>query len=444
MAYNNLNRSGLRSTTSVNPRAIFEDLDEQIRTLDPEAVPLQTISEHMGKGPSPQNHKIEVMQYDSFDNYDIFNSVVMGLTADGESRYAKVTPAQKTRPITKAANMYYKSQDTFYIAKTGQTVEVVMTDSDSIPTGVGANGSTYSLQLKVASAGGATLVNATPFGQIVVRNTEPYPLLPFDSSDVVFLGRTIYEGQNIEATPTQRDFVYDCNFVEHMEAVIHMTDDQKDMVKMRTKIPDWTFQQKELLKEFKKSVEYKLVFGERNVDYTIPGLPKRYLRGLVHSITDNVAYYNPDSTDNFEKMFSMFLFQSAFKYNPNGKKKMALCGPTFLFNFSQHFWKYRQTSPTLDVKEKTVGIDIESYRLPGGFTIDLVRTDLFRQNTPMEHWCVVIDPPEMELRVRSGKDYNTKMYTLAHERIAKLMVEWQGSIAFHRTESFAFLKPFGS
>ena len=56
----------------------------------------------------------------------------------------------------------------------------------------------------------------------------------------------------------------------------------------------------------------------------------------------------------------------------------------------------------------------------------------------MEHWCFVIDPKEMDLRI--VKNFNTRLYANNDERLAKLAVEWQGTISWHREESMALLR----
>lgn len=436
-----MNTTGVTTTATQNARNVKLDISDKINRIDPEDTPLQTLANYMGHGPAPINQKIEVTKYNSFDNFDYATEFT--ISADPDGRIAAMRPAQKTRP--NATSMYYHAQDKFYIVATGQVVEVIATPlglSDIYPASMGSAGSigssnTIPTGLSTYYTDRATMKP----GYLCVRNTERAPLVPFGKSDIIYLGRTIYESQRIEAKSSYRDLWYDTNYVEHKEKVIIMSEDAKDMIKTRTNFLTWLSEKEETIAEFKKEIEYSLMFSERAVNYDVENRPTYHMRGLMHSINDNVSFYNPYSTDNMEALFSNFMFQHGFRYVPNGNTKIALCGDTFLYNFNQAFKEYRQIT-TVDVKEKQVGIDIDTYKLPGGNTIKLVKTPFFRHDTPLEHYCCVIDPVEMELRL--NKNYASKLYPSPDERDAKFMIEWQGSIAFHRPEAFALLKPFGN
>lgn len=427
--YRNLNRPGPRSSITQDPKNILEDIDYQIRTLDPNATPLQSLGGLIGRGPKPQSHKIQVMQYHSFDNFDFCSAVSLGTGA--ESRFANLTLDQISRPDVNNV-MYYYPQDKLYIVETGQTVEVVMNPYDSITVGSG----------KFAFPNATLTGNSTTRsleGTVVVRNIEPAPIAPFTTSDIISLGRTIYESQNIEAISKQRDYIYDCNFVEHKEAVLVMTEDQKKWLKQKAGPPDWTFQQKEMMKEFKLDVEYNAIFSEREVDMSVPIRPKRHMRGLINSIRTNVAYFNPQQITDFEAMFSNFLYQQAFRYNPNGFNKMGICGGRFLYDFNLAFKDYRRTSDIGPGKiGKEVGLDLNTYLLPGGQKVSLTRSEVLRMNTALENWCFVIDPALMEWRI--VKDYESRYYQAPNERDEKIMVEWQGTIAWHLEQAHALLR----
>lgn len=436
MQYNNIIRPGTRSTTSINPRALMEDIDNRIRTLSPESTPVLTLGNYMGRGAKPTSHKIQVIQYDSFDHYDYANSIVLGTASGGANRasygrFARLRLTQPSRPNTQETMPYFP-QDKFVILATGQVVEVVMTPTASMTRSLD-NVSRYAFDTEFT--GGTT--GTTAAGHIIVRTIEDVPFAACTTSDVIFMDRTIYESQKIEASGLERDYFFDCNFVEHKEKVLSMTEDQYKWIKTRGTVPDWTFQQTEMIKEFKRSIDYQMLWGERAVDMTIPGRPKRHMRGLFNSIQTNVAYYNPDTTDDLEILIQNFAYDMAFRYNPNGKKKIGLCGGRFLLNFNNVFREYRRTSGT-NPGDKKVGLDLDTYVLPGGFELSLVRTELLRQGTSVEDWCFVIDPVEMEQRI--VKDFATRMYANNDERDQKLMIEWQGTVAWHVEQSHALLR----
>lgn len=428
MPYDNRQRPGVRTSSTISPKEVLQDIDETIHILDPYATPLQTFGNYIGVGKPPKSHKIQVKEYDSFSNYDFCSAVTLGTA--GEERFARLTLDQITRPTT-SGSMYYYPQDKLHIVNTGQTLEVVMNERASMPIS-----STADITLSTTLTGDSATRSLN--GTVVVRNIEPYPILSFTTSDVVFLGRTIYEGQDIEAEPKQRDFIYDSNIVEHKEAVIEMTEDQKYLVHTKGKIPDWDFQQKQNMREFKVDVDYNSMFSERAVDYTIPNKPKRHMRGLINAIKTNVSYYNPSTITDFELMFSNFMYEQAFAYNPNGQTtKLGLAGGRFLMDFNMAFRDYRRTSE-IDKVGKKIGLDIQSYYIPGGQSINLVRSEALKRQTKLEYWCFVIDPKLMEWRIK--KDYNTRDYSLANQRIEKIAIEWQGSIAWHVEQAHSLLR----
>lgn len=432
MPYRNLNRPGIRTSTTVDPKIVLEDIDTKVRRLEPAATPLQTLSSIIGRGSAPRSHKIQVMQYDVFDNFDYCSAVTMGSTVAGYERYARLTLDQATRPDVNAT-MYYYPQDKFYIAKTGQTVEVVITPDAAIKYD-----GTNDLTISATVTGNTT--SRSLAGTVVVRNIESQDMKSFSTSDVIFLGRTIYESQPIEARSAIRDYIFDCNFVEHKEKVLVFTEDQKNLVETIGKINDFTHQQSEMILEFKKDVEYSLFFNERMEDLTVPGRPKRHMRGLINTVRTNVSYYDPTTITDFEALLSNFLFEQGFRYNNAGvTSKLGIAGPRVLYNFNMAFREYRRTS-TLDGLGKKAGLDLDTYHIPGGFTITMTRSEILRQNTMLENWLFVLDPALAELRVK--KDYNSRMYSNNNERDLKYMIEWQGTIAWHLEQCHALLRTY--
>ena len=432
--YNNIIRPGIRTTTSVNPRAVVEDIDESIRVLSPHATPVLTLGRYLGRGPKPKGHKIQVAQYDSFNHFDYVNRVVLASSipaySNGYERFAKIFLTQPSRPAM-GNTMIYQPQDKFAIHATGQTVQVVMTPRGSMP--LSTSGQQY---YKFDTAFTGATDSTCEEGSVIVRTTTASPFLNFSKSDVTFLDRTIWESQRIQAESTQRDFYYDCNFVERKEKVLHMTDDQKEWVMTKGKKPDWNFQQEQMLEEFKMSIEHAIMWGERAVDLTADR-PMHHMQGLFHAIKSNVAYYNPDSTTSFEQMFKNFCYDMAFRYNPNGNKKVALCGGRVLQNINDEFRDFRQLSGA-NPSDKKAGLDIDTYVIPGGLELKLIRSELLQQNSALENWCFVIDPNEMEQRI--VRDFKSRFYQGNDERDYKLMVEWQGTIAWHIEQTHALLR----
>lgn len=438
--YDNLNRPGTLTSASMDPRSIELDIDETIRMLEPTATPLLTLGAYVGKGPKPKNHKFETRKGYGFDPLDRFNNVTMG--AGAEMRFARVTPAQLSRPTTSQYSMYYRSQDKFKILSTGQVVEVVMTNVDRIPTSKGPNGSVsdFALSAGLVNNGGST--TATAFGEIIVRNIQPYPLIPFTAADVYFLDRTIYESQDIEATPKQRQWIYDCNFPEHKEVTLAMTEDVKEWIKTKGTVPIWKTEEIECMKEFRTSVELTLWTGEKSVSYDNQNRPTYHTEGALSSIKDNITLFNPDGITDFEKFLDNFLMYQGFKYNPNGNKKLLFCGPKFLQKFNEIYKDMRRIDSAPNVTESAVKLDIQTYEMHYG-KVSLVRNDLFRIGSEWEWYAAVMDPKEMQLRL--VKDFTSRVYNEnTKQRDITTMMEWHGGMAFHRTESSALLKPFNS
>jgi len=439
MPYRNLNRPGMRTTATIDPRAVYEDISYSIKTLSPEATPLLSIIDKISKGPAPKSKKIWVVQEHLFDDVDYCSNVLLGSSVNpAYSRFALLTVDQVSRPDAKDI-MYYQPQDKIYVEATGQTLEVWANPVASMRIGLGPN-DFFTFDNALIGGPGGTQVSTTPPGTILVRNVEPFPIQPFNNSWIIYMGRTIFESQDIEAVPKQRDFIWDCNFVEHKEATIQMTEDQKNLITTKFKVPDWNFQQKRAIEEFKREIERTLVFGKRAVDLTINSRPKYYLGGIIDNIRTNVSYYDPNipAGEEFERLIQWFIYEQAFRYNPGGTQKVALCGGRFLMKFNQSFANYRRTT-NLNLKDK-IGFDLSTYDFMG-FTLALTHYEGFRQGTPMENWCLVFDPSLIEYR--TVKEYNTRLIVPGDNNFIRyytLMVEWQGTIAFQLEQAHALLR----
>lgn len=437
--YRNLNRPGMRTTATIDPRAVEQDIAYSIRQLSPHAAPLYSLLDKLSRGKEPKSLKIWVAQEHLFDDVDYVSNVKLGSSVNPKySRFALLTVDQISRPDVRDI-MYYQPQDMLHIDKTGQEVEVWANPNSSIRIGLGA---TDFFTFDAALVGGAPgqQINTTPPGTILVRNVEPYPIKPFSSSYIIYHGRTIFESQDIEAVPTQRDIIYDCNFVEHKETLIQITEEQKDIIQTKFKTPDWTFNQRRDLEEFKQEIERTLLFQARSVDTTIPERPKYTMNGILNSIKTNVAYYdeNIEAGPEFEKMIQWFIMEHAFRYNPAGTNKLFLMGIKALVKFNQSFANYRR-SKDLAISGK-VGFNISGYDFLG-YTVGIVPFEAFDRRTNMANWILVIDPALIELRII--KDFNNRLIVPGNNnfiRYTSLMTEWMGTIAFQYEQAHALLR----
>jgi hypothetical protein len=423
-------RVGISASSSPNPRTIEEDISYKIKEVAPESVPILTITSKIAKGKPPINHKIQVAQMATFDDFDFISSVTLG--TGGLERYARITVDQISREP--GAGMYYFPQDRLSIIATGQEVEVVITEDAALKE----NGAEITLSSALVTGTGSTQVSRSNPGEVIVKTVQPVAFRGFSGgSDCIYLSRTIHEGQKVEGPSRRRDVNFDFNYVEHKETNLVFTKTQTEMYKSKLQFSDWDLQQRETIREFKQAIEKVMVFGQRAFD-TQSRLAKPSMGGFVDAIKTNVSYYNPSTITNYEDLTQNFFLDQAFRWNPNGTNKIALCGFQYLRQFSNAFREFRRTT-SLKVTE-TAGMNLDTYVLPGGFNIALTRTEVFRQGTPLENWLMVLDPASCELRVK--KDFEAKDVTQTDERLVRWMMEWQGSIAFHNEQTHAILKSY--
>lgn len=437
--YRNLNRPGMRTTATIDPRMVEQDITFSIRSLSPYATPFLSIAQKISKGKPPKGKKIWVVQEHTFDDVDKVNRVLLGSTINPRySRFALLTVEQISRPDVRDI-VYYQPQDLLYLDATGDVVEVWANPVASRRIGLGPN-DFFTFDAELIGGTRGNIVSTTPPGTILVRNIEPVPLKPFTTSWFIYQGRTIFESQDIEATPTQRDKIWDCNFVEHKEKIIQMTEDQKSIIETKGKFSDWDYNQKRMIEEFKQEIERTLLFGVRSVDMTVPGRPYYTMNGVLSSIKTNVAYYDPNiqAGEEFERLIQWFIYEHASRYNPGGRQKIAFCGGRFLMKFNQSFANYRRAT-TLKLSGE-VGFDISAYDFMN-FTLALVHLEAFDRRTNMRDWCLVIDPSLMQLR--TIKNFDSRLIVPGDNnfiRYFSLVTEWQGTIAFEYEQAHALLR----
>lgn len=428
--WNNVTRggtSGVRSTVTVNPDTIKRDVDEDVRSMQREQFPIIEFSKIVGKGKPAINKKVEVMNHEAFDHWDEITATTIGTSGNSEQRFMNITVAQRSRPQVNG-NMFYTPQDTFHIAATGQKVICVMTPDYAYK--VNGVEKTFSTAL---TGSGNTARSAV--GTIVVMNVEPDPIINFTTSEFLYTGRTIWESQDYEAKSSQEDVFFDYNFVETKDCLITVTSDQLDFYNAYGTIGNFTWQQEQKLKNFKKECYYNLWFGKRAMEITEKDSPIYHLRGLIDSIKTNVTVYDPRYVNDFERLVSNWMMDKAFRYNPNDVKKVVYCGSNFAKNFNLAFREFRRSE--LSDQSPSPGLNIRTYDFLD-FSIKMMIDGTFATDTKYTDWAVCVDPLESLLCI--NKEFVQHDPTLSNSRKKTIAWTWQGTIRHHREKSSAILR----
>lgn len=426
MAYRAVVNRGVRSTATSQPLSVVPDIEKKIYELLPEAVPFQAFLQELGRGAPPRGVKIVCAQYYHYDHYARGETVVVG--TGSEARFGRIRVRGSSAFVS---GSLYEPGDVLYIVRTGQTVEVVTTEDSALRT---ASGEEVTLPTSLTGTSSQT---RTPEGEVVVRVVDAVPFQSFGESAIVLLGRVVYEGQPYDAIPQHQDLVYDFNYVQTVDTSIALTPEQMELVENWHGISELTWQQKNAVKRLMKSVEYAMLFGERAIDYSL-GAPKRYTGGIINFLRTNVWTYTPSSItpEAFEKLWWDFINNAAFRYNynsSNNPRKLALVGANFHTRLMTSVRGLQRTT----VQTKEAGINLERYFL-GPFTLDIVRTEVFRIGTELSDWCLVVDPVFAEPRI--WKNYAVKETTLPNQRTRTFSIEWSGSLAVHFEETAALLR----
>ena len=434
MGYNVITHTGMTSSATVDPRTIAEDFKSEVLKIKPDQTPLITLTQYFGNGPKPTSHKIKTIQQYADKRYDKAIECKLGVDLVGADfqRFALIKVDYPTHLTTRNITLYYP-QDTLYIARTSQTVEVVMNDITSLEMSVDGSSKAV-LPVKLT---GATTTTCKK-GYIVVKTIEDVPFKGFSQSTVAHMGRTIYEGQRVGGVSTSSEDLYDYNFVEQKEKIVEMTKDMKDWVQgQRLEMPRWDRNLKEAMAKMKQEIEHMAMFGVRGVHFTIPRRPKRFTEGALNAIRTNVSVYNPHAVTDFEQLISTWCRDQVFNYNPNGTTKFALVGRKFLYAFNDAFRDIRRINGTAPTERKA-GLMMDTYQTPEGYTLKLIPTDLFSDD--MSYWAMTIDPKEMEKRTIT--EFSVRPVQAVDERVYRSVIEWQGAFAFHREQSMALLKTY--
>jgi hypothetical protein len=431
--YNNRLGKGTRSSTTPSPRSIVEDFEKSIHRLSPDAFPFQSLKTIFGSGPAPTGFKVTTTQLHDYDHFDSCASATMGTIGNNETRYARFAPLQISRPETNGQVLAYDVQDILHIVETGQTVEVVVTPGDAVTLKSGS-----SITLSTALTGNTT--TRTNTGSIVVRNVEDAPLIAFTTgSDIINMGKTLYESQDKGTTSYYNDPIYDCNFLEHKEATLVFTEEQKNMIKTRWAQGDWDLQTESTVKRHKGNVERAFIWGERSFEGDRPRA-RRTMRGLFNAIQSNIAYYNPDSILDYEIFMRDAAVQQLFRYNGDRatNKKFLLCGDVFAANFSYAFKDYRR-EVTLNSPNATVSLNLSKYKILDKYELVVMPHSMLRTGTKLENWAFVIDPSVCQFRIR--KDHKTETnFANPDERVIKFLIEWQGTMSWNLEQNLGLLR----
>jgi len=417
-------RRGMRTTTTVNPQDILPpDIDDVLYRADPTRSQLTTLLSLVKGGSAPKTKKIQVRQYNSFDPLDEITAVTLGTSGNSETRYARLTMAQRAvRPST--SDMFYQPGDRLALDN-GQTVEIVMTPTKKLST---------LASLTTALTGNTTTASAA--GTVVVRNVERAAIRTTSVTNCQYLGHPIYEGEPVQSAPFQRDVVYDCNFVERIERTVQCTEDETMYIMNRGSVKDFDFQKKETLADLKQDVELIHMWGTREVDFTVRNQPKHHMGGLLYNIKSNVTVYNPYDTSDFENLLQDFMVDQAFKITPNGYTKTFLVGDRLHSKIMKQFGQYRRIDLKNNKDFEAAGLNISTYDF-GGRVLKIMPYKHFRGGTKWEWWGACIDLPLIETRVKIP--YRTINATLPGQRILTFGMEWAGTCAFHLEQSHALL-----
>lgn len=428
MSWDNIAHRRLGTTQTLNPQALKRDIDEKVRTLKPESTPLITLlgDTWKGMGKKPKSKKIEVMQHYAFDHVEEVSAATFW-TSGTYQEFARLRLPQKTRPKS-SGTMYYSPQDMFALPN-GQMAMVWVTPDACMVV----NGSEYALT--TTETGSASTTRTNP-GYIVVRNVRQAPLISFTAGSYIrYLGRTVYEGQPFSATSKQESFIFKSNYVERKECVLEMTDDQIAFSDMHGWINNLSKQQEITLDNFHQEIEYLMWFGVKSLRYDQTNQPMHTMDGVIPQIRTNVQLYNPFSTEDPEKMIDTFILDMASRHGP--KIKTMHCGSGLLNLINNSFRDMRRSD--VSTKSFTPGLDITTIHWMG-FTLKLVRNEIFRQGTPQAYWGCVIDENEAEPRININ--FETKDLRQPRDRIFQWGCEWQGSLALHREEHNALIRTY--
>jgi hypothetical protein len=419
---------GTQTAARKNPMSILPDIKEKVKTLDPEWTPALSMLSYFPSGRPAQNKKVWIAQHYGFDHWDVVTAVTVG--AAPNNRFARLTISNK--PRLNKSTVFYSPQDVLRLPN-DQVVEIVMTENAAYDV----NGQSITLPIGLT---GNTTTRSAP-GTIVVRAVQEEPIRPFTRGDIIWMGRTIWESQPVGGLPRAEDIVYTYNFVEHMEEIFEITEDQQNFYKTRFGFEQANKQLELLKRRIHKNVDYRIMWGQRAVNFDQFNRPTYRMAGIMEQIRTNITYYNPDTTDDFETLVSEFMYQQAFRHNPNGNTKVGLAGPRFLNNF-QYAFKSMRRHDTNDAKV-TPGLNIDTYNFMG-FNLKLVLNPAFRHDTYLQDWLVVIDPVEFELKTNKG--FVTKQYASSKPsnpdrgRVDGWAIEWQGTILGNFEETSAVLR----
>jgi hypothetical protein len=387
--------------------------------------------------------KAMLKKWDLRDIFSYCDTVVTGKSvADQWTAFALIKMTTPTRPNLQD-DMLVHPQDHLIIQETGQQVEIMMTPTEQIRIADGYAASCFFSFPDAFLTHGSTTASAA--GTIVVKTVNNEPFKTFNHSQVINVGRSIHESQDIDPPSEHSDPIYDCNFAEHMEWGLQITEEMYNIVKTEGKMPYGIFtkENKDLLLKAQQQVEYKILAGTMSVDTKNKDGIKYTMDGLLPKLESNIMYYNKNTVGSRERLLSTFIADCANAKNidPDGNdSKIYICGHDFYVGFNQdpNLQASRRLENDSGAITQELGFNINVYDI-AGYKATLLKSEALRGK--YSDWCFAIDPRMFKIRIFGNKNFTApKNYEGAKSRVKKIMIEWAGTTQIEHEQTCALLR----